>query len=277
MIPALRSASDFLRSCGIEHPEPDVKLLAAFAAGRPLRTALGDPPPEFDEKTEAKFRRLVARRGEAREPAAYLVGSEEFMGLELKVSPSVLIPRPSTESLVERAGVPGRFLEIGTGSGAVAIALAVRGGTGTATDVSPRALGIARENAERHGVAGRITFVEADLFVDGPPARRSASPDGRGGGFDLVISNPPYVATAELAALPPEVKHEPRRALDGGADGLDILRRIAAGARARAPRLLLECAPHQAERVKDLVLQAGFSSVRISKDLDGFDRVVEAT
>jgi len=260
---ALRSAEEYLLAWGIERPGHDVKLLAAFAAGRPLRTALGDPPPELDEKAEARFRRLVARRGEGREPAAYLVGTEEFMGLELAVSPSVLIPRPSTESLVERAGRPGTFLEIGTGCGAVAIALAVRGGSGTATDVSPRALEIARANAERHGVAGRITFVDADLFAEGR--------------FDLVISNPPYVATGELESLPPEVKREPRLALDGGPDGLDVIRRIVAGARSRAPRLLLECAPHQASRVRDLALRAGFSDVRISKDLDGFDRVVEAT
>jgi release factor glutamine methyltransferase len=260
---ALRSACDFLRACGIDRPEHDVKLLAAFAAGRPLRTALGDLPPDFDAKAEARFRRLVARRGEGREPAAYLVGTEEFMGLEIQVTPSVLIPRPSTESLVERAGRVGAFLEIGTGSGAVAVALAVRGASGTATDLSPRALEIARGNAQRHGVAGRITFVEADLFVDGR--------------FDLVVSNPPYVTTAELETLPPEVKHEPRLALDGGTDGLDAIRRIVAGARARAPRLLLECAPHQAAVVRDLALRAGFPTVRISRDLDGFDRVVEAT
>jgi release factor glutamine methyltransferase len=277
VIAPLRSASDYLRSCGIERPEQDVKLLAAFAAGLPLRTALGAPPPELDAQAEARFRRCVARRGEGREPAAYIVGTEEFMGLELRVTPSVLIPRPSTETLVERAaallGLPrpnpappgdeGGFLEIGTGSGAVAIALALRGGSGVATDVSPRALEIARENAARHGVPDRIRFVEADLFA--------------GGTFDLVVSNPPYVAADELEALPPEVKHEPRLALDGGPEGLDVIRRIVAGARARAPRLLLECAPHQAERVRDLALRAGFSSVRIYRDLDGFDRVVEAT
>ena len=263
MTPLLRSAGEYLRASGIERPEQDVKLLAAFAAGLPLRTALGAPPPAFDEKAEARFRRLIGRRGEGREPAAYLVGTEEFMGLELQVSPSVLIPRPSTESLVEQAGHVGRFLEIGTGSGAVAIALAVRGASGTATDLSPRAIEIARTNAERHGVAGRITFVETDLFADGD--------------YDLVISNPPYVAAGEFDALPPEVRHEPRLALDGGADGLDVIRRIVAGSRARAPRLLLECAPHQAGRVRELALQAGFSSVQISKDLDGFDRVVEAT
>src|SRR6185295_6451198 len=106
---------------------------------------------------------------------------------------------------------PGTFLDIGTGSGAIAVALAVRGARGTATDLSPRALEVAKENARRHDVADRITFVETDLFVDGS--------------FDLVISNPPYVTTAELAELQPEVKHEPIQALDGGADGLDVIRR----------------------------------------------------
>ena len=259
----LEEARKFLRSCGIERPDDDVKLLAAFAAGHPLKTALGAPPPDFSPAAEAKFRRLVSRRGDRREPVAYIVGTEEFAGLELKVTPSVLIPRPSTEALVEKAGRVGTFLEIGTGSGAVAIALAVGGGRGTATDVSGRALELARENAARHGVADRITFVKADLFVDGT--------------FDLVISNPPYVATGEMAALPPEVQHEPRLALEAGPEGLDVIRRIVAGARAHAARLLLEIAPQQAAAVRDLALRSGFRNVLITKDLDGFDRVVEAS
>jgi release factor glutamine methyltransferase len=259
----LDEAGKYLRSGGIENPDHDVKLIAAFAAGLPLKTALGAPPPTFTPAQEAKFRRLIARRGDNREPAAYIVGTEEFMGFELKVTPSVLIPRPSTESLVERAGIPASFLDIGTGSGAIAIALAVRGSKGTATDVSDRALEVARENAQRHRVADRITFVKADLFVDGA--------------FELVISNPPYVATHEMAALPPEVRHEPKLALEGGPDGLDVIRRIITGARTHAPRLLLEIAPHQAAAVRNLALQAGFQNVLISKDVDGFERVVEAT
>ncbi len=262
----LEEAARYLRSCGIERPEQDVKLLAAAAAGLPLSKALGAPAPEFDPAAEARFRRYVARRGEGREPAAYIVGTEEFMGLELAVSPSVLIPRPSTESLVERAlprlGPGRRFLEIGTGSGAVAVALARAGATGTATDLSTDALRLARLNAERQGVADRITFVEADLWADGT--------------FDAVISNPPYVASAEFDTLSPEVLHEPRLALDGGADGLAVLRRIVVGARARAPLFFLECAPHQCIPLRELALQSGFRDVRISKDLDGFDRVVEA-
>jgi len=259
----LEDARKYLRMCGVEHPEDDIKLLAAFATGRPLKMALGAPAPEFSQAQLAKFRRMVARRGEKREPVAYIVGTEEFCGLEFKVTPSVLVPRPSTETLAERAGAPGSFLEIGTGSGAVAVTLAARGGRGTATDVSERALEIARENAERHGVAERITFVKADLFVDGT--------------FDLVVTNPPYVAADEFASLPPEVLHEPRQALDGGKDGMEVIRRIVAGARERAPRLLLECAPRQAAAVRESALQAGFRNVQIVKDLDGFGRVVEAS
>jgi release factor glutamine methyltransferase len=256
-------ARKYLLSCGIAHPDHDVKLLAAFSAGLPLRTALGAPPPAFTPAQEAKFRRLIARRGEKREPAAYIVGSEEFMGLEFRVTPSVLIPRPSTESLVERAGEPKTFLEIGTGSGAIAVVLALSGARGTATDLSPRALEIARENARLHGVEDRITFVEADLFVDGT--------------FDLVVSNPPYVSTSEMSALPPEVLHEPRLALEAGPDGLAVLRRIVAGARARAPRLVLEFGATQAPALRVLALQAGWRSVQITKDLDGFERVLEVT
>jgi release factor glutamine methyltransferase len=256
-------ARKYLQSCGIAHPDDDVKLLAAFAAGLPLRTALGAPHPDFSPAQEAKFRRVVGRRGEKREPVAYIVGTEEFMGLEFHVTPSVLIPRPSTETLVHMAGGPKTFLEIGTGSGAIAVVLALSGARGTATDLSPRALEIARENASLHGVTDRITFVEADLFVDGA--------------WDLVITNPPYVSTPEMSALPPEVLHEPRIALEAGPDGLDVIRRIVAGARARAPRLLLEFGATQAAAVRVLALQAGYRNVQIAKDLDGFDRVLEAT
>lgn len=255
-------ARKYLRACGIGFPDDDVKLLAASAAGRPLRTALGDPPPAFTHEQELRFRRLVARRGEKREPAAYIVGTEDFLGLELEVTPSVLIPRPSTEALVEKAGGPASFLDVGTGSGAIAIALALRGARGTAVDLSADALRVARRNAERHGVAASIDFRQADLWVEGA--------------WELVISNPPYVSTSEMDALPPEVKHEPRNALEAGPDGLDVIRRIVAGARARAPRLLLEVGARQAEAVRNLADQAGFASVSISKDLDGFDRVVEA-
>jgi len=257
------AARDYLVSCGVEDPDINIRLIAAYCAELPLKSALGAPFPAFTEGQEAKFRRFIARRGENREPVQYLVGSEEFLGLEFKVTRATLIPRPSTEALVERAGRPGTFLDIGTGSGAIAVVLALRGGRGKATDVSPLALDVARENARRHGVEDRITFVEADLFAEGS--------------FDLVISNPPYVTTAELAELQPEVKHEPFQALDGGADGLDVVRRIVAGARGRTPRLLVEIGWKQAAAARELALQAGWTDVQVSKDLDGHDRVLEAT
>lgn len=268
-------ARKYLVSCDVDDPEINVKLIAAYCAGTPMKDALGAPPPSLSEGQEAKFRRMIARRGENREPVQYLVGSEEFMGLELKVTRATLIPRPSTEALVEKAllrqgsggqaGKAGTFLDIGTGSGAIAIALAVKGARGTATDLSPLALDVARENARRHKVDNRITFVEADLFPEGD------------GGFDLIISNPPYIATHELGDLQMEVKHEPIQALHGGKDGLDHIRRIVAGARSRTPRLLVEFGSTQAAEVRDLALQAGWKNVQISKDLDGHDRVLEAT
>ncbi len=256
-------ARDYLISCGVEDPEIHIKLIAAYCAHLPMKNALGAPFPTFTEGEEAKFRRFIARRGENREPVQYLVGSEEFMGREFKVTRATLIPRPSTEALVEKAGKPGTFLDIGTGSGAIAVTLALRGARGTATDLSPLALDVARENARLHGVADRITFVEADLFAEGS--------------FDLIISNPPYVTTAEMATLQPEVRHEPRQALDGGADGLDVIRRIVAGARGKAPRLLVEIGWQQAAAARDLALQAGWTNVQVTKDLDGIDRVLEAT
>ncbi|MBV8881403.1 MAG: peptide chain release factor N(5)-glutamine methyltransferase [Planctomycetaceae bacterium] len=259
----LEEARKYLVSCDVDDAEINVKLIAAYCAGQPLRTALGSPPPKFTQGQEARFRRLIARRGENREPVQYLVGSEEFLGLEFKVTRATLIPRPSTEALVEKAGTPATFLDIGTGSGAIAVALAVRGSRGTATDLSPLALDVARENARRHRVENRITFVEADLFADGS--------------FDLIISNPPYIATAELPELQPEVKHEPIQALHGGTDGLDVIRRIVSGARSRTPRLLVEIGSTQAAAARELALQAGWRSVQISKDLDGHDRVLEAT
>jgi release factor glutamine methyltransferase len=261
-------ARSFLRDCGIDDPDPDVKLLAAFAAGTPLRDALGAPLPDLDPEQDRRFRRLVARRGERREPVAYLVGSAAFLDLEVKVTPSVLIPRPSTERLAELAlqgGPPTSFLDACTGSGVLALVLARAGARGAATDLSPRALEIARLNARHHGVEDRIRFVEADVFPPGPPER-----------VDLLVSNPPYVSTSELAALPPEVKHEPRLALEAGVDGLDVIRRLVAGARERSSRLLLEVGSTQAGATRDLALQAGFADVRIHKDLDGHERVVEA-
>jgi release factor glutamine methyltransferase len=161
-------------------------------------------------------------------PVAYLVGRKEFYSLPFEVSPAVLVPRPETETLVLEALTrlkPLRepaVLDLGTGSGCIAVAIAnqKKDARVTAVDVSPDALDVAGRNAERNGVAARVQFLQGDLFAPVPA----------GSLFDLVVSNPPYVTPAELAALAPDVRdHEPRLALDGGPDGLAFYRRIASG------------------------------------------------
>jgi len=163
-------------------------------------------------------------------PLAYLLGSAWFAGLEFEVTRDVLIPRSPLAETVERRFAPwcrlddgDRILEIGTGSGCIAIAAAVyhTGLRVDATDIDPGALALARRNAHRHAVADRVRFVEADLF---PSDERR---------YSVIIANPPYVPTRDVAALPAEYRHEPAAALDGGTDGLDVVRRILAGAKAR--------------------------------------------
>jgi ribosomal protein L3 glutamine methyltransferase len=163
-------------------------------------------------------------------PLAYLLGSAWFAGLDFEVTPAVLIPRSPLAETVERRFAPwcrlddgDRILEIGAGSGCIAIAAAVYhpGLTVDATDIDPGALELAQRNARRHAVAERVRFIEADLFP---------SDDRR---YSVIIANPPYVPTRDVLALPAEYRHEPAAALDGGADGLDVVRRILAGAGAR--------------------------------------------
>ena len=208
---------------------------------------------------------LAARRTRG-EPVAYLTGRREFWGLDLEVGPATLVPRPESELLVElcRAHVPasGYVLDVGTGSGAIAVALACECPdlTLTATDVDPAALEVARRNAERLGA--RVEFLVADLF-EGLEGRC----------FDVVVSNPPYVAADDphLAAL----AFEPRQALVGGKDGLDILRRLIADAPARlAPAgwLLVEHGADQGAAVRDLFAAAGFRDVHTHPDLAGLER-----
>ena len=262
----LREAVHYLRSFGIEDPEPDVRRLAAFAAGRPLRSALDSPPPPLDRAAAARFCELATRRGQRREPVGYVIGTEEFMGLELSVGPAAPLPLRSAEALVKRAGPPGRFLEVGTGSGALAVALAKSGFWGVAADRSEEALALARENAARHGVADCIKFVRADLFP--APTTQLA--------FDVVISRPPCATSAEWEARPPEGRHEPRAAVDGGPDGLRVIRRLVAGARAQAPRLVLACAPRQRAPVRALALETGYRTVRAMTDSERHGWILEA-
>ncbi|HEY7956580.1 MAG TPA: peptide chain release factor N(5)-glutamine methyltransferase, partial [Polyangia bacterium] len=218
----------------------------------------------------ARFRELIKRRL-AGEPVAYLVGKKEFRSLELMVDARVLVPRPETETLVEvaleLAPDLAKLVDIGTGSGAIALALkaARPDATVLAVDRSPDAAEVARANAERLGLAVEVRTGDllAPVLADAP--------------FDLIVSNPPYLLSSELPSLPIEVRHEPALALDGGEDGLAILRRLAEGALAllqSGGALVVEVADGQAQKVVELFSRAGYVSIETRRDLLGHERVV---
>jgi release factor glutamine methyltransferase len=229
-----------------------------------------------------RFQSLLARRLQ-REPVAYIIGRQEFWSLDFQVTRDVLIPRPETERLIEvalllgaqlRSDHPLRVLDIGTGSGAIAVSIAKESPSAKifATDISPSALAIACRNGTLNGVVERITYLCGDLFA---AIADQEEP------FDLIVSNPPYIRRAEIATLKPEVRHwEPRTALDGGADGLDFYRRIAARAgQFLAPNgaLALEVGADMGGEVCAIFNQAGrYREVAVFQDYASRDRVVGA-
>ncbi|MGA2570599.1 MAG: peptide chain release factor N(5)-glutamine methyltransferase [Terracidiphilus sp.] len=224
-------------------------------------------------ETARRFRALVGRRA-AGEPIQYITGEAEFYGLAFHVNRDVLIPRPETEHLVERAiglarafGRP-RIVDVGTGSGAIAVALAkvLPEARICATEISSAALEVARGNAERHGVASRVRFFEGDLLEPVASER-----------FDIVVSNPPYVAENDRDSLTVEVRdNEPRAALFAGADGFDVHRRLipaAFEALVRGGFVALEIGYGQRDAVEALLTGAGFGGVEFTADLQGIPRV----
>ncbi len=230
----------------------------------------------LEPRAEERFRDFLARRS-AGEPVAYITGRKEFWSLDFVVTPAVLVPRPETELLVETAlGLAAaaskpRILDLGTGSGAIAVSLGreIMAAEIWATDISPQALEIARENAGRNGAAENIRFVAGDLF---------APVDERRSFFDLIVSNPPYIRTGEMDSLPRDVRDfEPRAALDGGPDGLDFYRRIINDAPrhlAAGAFVLLEIGADMGEAVARLFAEGGvYGPARLYRDLAGNDRV----
>jgi release factor glutamine methyltransferase len=260
---------------GIDNPRLDTELLAsrAFSLSRVELYTHFDRP--LAEPELAGFRELVRRRLNG-EPVAYLLGHKEFWSLDLKVDARVLVPRPDTETLVEvaltfldecHADRPLRLADMGTGSGAIALAIKKERPNVEvwATDFSPEAMGVARENATRLGLA--IQFVEGSLWEPLEPGMR----------FDVLVSNPPYIPTEVIATLPPEVQHEPRMALDGGKDGLFLVRELIATASNRlVPEgaLALEIGDGQADTTRELFAAAGFDNIQSRADLAGLPRVV---
>jgi release factor glutamine methyltransferase len=267
---ALQAATVRLAAAGVEGAARDARRLLAHALGiDPARLTLALDAPLGP--AAPAFAAAVAARAERR-PLSHITGRRAFMGRDFRVTPDVLDPRPETEVLIAAAlAAPfSRVLDLGTGSGAILLTLLaeVPGATGLGTDVSEAALAVARDNARALGVGDRAAFCKADWL------------SGVAGTFDLIVSNPPYIAEAELAALEPEVQlWEPRAALTPGGDGLGAYRAIAAGAAphlAPGGRLILEIGAAQGVAVPAILAAEGWTGIAVLPDLDGRDRVVVA-
>jgi len=293
----LNEGSAALQQAGDTDGENDAKLLLFEALHLDLVHFLMDrlrPLSEQDAKVQEQirtYREMIEKRA-SRIPLQQILGSQEFMGLDFFVNEHVLIPRQDTETLVElvlqeQQGPEKKLLDLCTGSGCIAISLAVKGGyrSVTATDLSEEALKVAERNAKMHGFAvvsytetqdapeqagHSFIFRQGDLFT--------AMLQSEAGTFDIITSNPPYIPTAVIATLEPEVReHEPMMALDGTGDGLKFYRRIAkeAGAWLKpGGAVYLEIGYDQGKAVSELLSEAGFAKIRVVKDLPGKDRVV---
>jgi release factor glutamine methyltransferase len=261
---------------GLATPRLDAELLVAHVLALPrIQLYVQSDRPLGPEELTA-IRELIKRR-QAGESVAYLIGKKEFWKLEFAVDARVLVPRPDTETLIEVASerwdarpvetAGARIADVGTGSGAIAVTLAKLRADATvfAVDVSEDALAVARANAERHAAA--VTFLSGDLDA----------PLGAHAPFALIAANLPYIPTGDLAGLPPEVKVEPALALDGGPDGLVLVRRLVAAAPALLSpggALVLEIGDGQAGATAALLREAGLTDVQTKRDLGGVERVV---
>lgn len=262
-------ARAILDEAGIDTPQLDADLLLAEVLQLDRGSLIARSEHALTEDEQAAFSQLVERRRK-REPLAYITGRKGFRRIELTVNRHVLVPRPDTELLVAVAKVarPCAVLDLATGSGAVALALAdeLPDATVTASDISSEALAVARGNAKALGLAGRVGFVESDLFHE---------IDGR---FDCITANLPYVARTEWEILQPEITgYEPQIALVSGTDGLDLTRKIIPQARDHlkpGAMLALEVGAGQAKRVAELMADAGYNDVESHADLAGIDRVI---
>lgn len=273
---ALMTIHRRLAQAGMDAPAREARLLLAHALGLSQAELIAKSDHTLGATAERVAGWLAARAGGM--PLARLVGEKEFYGLSFALSPETLVPRPETELLVEhalawltrpeRAGQALRALDIGTGSGCILIALAksLPMLTGLGTDLSAGALDTARANAERHGLSGRLTFVQADGAA------------GLNGTFDIILSNPPYIPSGEMGALPTEVReHDPALALDGGTDGLDIYRALLPQVRtllSDAGLCLLEHGAGQGAALARLAGAAGLTVTARYDDLSGHDRIV---
>jgi release factor glutamine methyltransferase len=260
MSETLRDAARLLTAAGVANPRREARLLQEHAQ-RQARSLL--------------FESFISRRA-AREPLAYIVGRKEFWSLEFEVGPGVLIPRPETETFIEQAlacfpdrMAPLEVLDLGTGNGCLLIAFLKEfpNARGLGIDISEKALAYAKRNVARHGLDGRCEI------------RRGDWAEAVAGSYDVVLANPPYVRTADLGGLEPEVRCEPVLALDGGPDGLAAIRALAPSlARLLRPEglVFLEIGAGQGKEVAALLAKSGLETVNIANDLAGIPRVLTA-
>lgn len=295
---ALKEAIARLRAANVPSDSLAAELLLMHALGRDRTWLYTNPEHRLDPTIAETYFKFIARRA-AGEPTQYLTGRQEFWGLEFEVTPAVLIPRPETEHVVEvalarlgergikinmKTGAPNpalRVADVGTGSGCIAVALAheLPHAEIIATDISAPALEVARRNAARHGVAGRIRFIQANLLegvLVSPLATSHSSL-----AFDLIVSNPPYIARNEAASLPVEVRdHEPHSALFGGPTGVEIYARLIqqAGTLLRPGGILvLELGYNSADEVRKMLhVERLWANISVTNDLAGIPRVIAA-
>ena len=270
LLEVLRGTERYLADRGVENPRLNAEHLLAHALGLKRMELYLQFDRPLAESERAPLRDLVKRRG-TREPLQHVLGTAEFHGRTFACDKRALVPRPETEQLVELAleiakdKPAATILDIGTGSGVIVLTIALELPSATlhATDLSPDALALAAENAARHALTDRIVFHQADLL---PPD------DAR---FDLIIANLPYIPAEEIASLSPEVRHDPASALDGGTDGLDLIRRLIETAPDRlAPggALLLEIGLGQADAVNTLLSARKFRDISVRPDYQNIPR-----
>ena len=274
LVSAWTGARRRLETAGVDSPVIDARLLVEAAAGATRADIIADPHRPLTAEQSDELERFLDRRSR-REPVSQILGVKGFWKIMLRVTPHVLTPRPETETILDvvLAEIPParrlRVLDLGVGSGAIVLAILAErpAAVGLGVDVSEEALAVARENAANLGLAGRVALMRGDWTA------------GLGDeSFDLVVSNPPYVRSGEIAGLAPEVRdHEPRLALDGGPDGLDAYRRLAG----EIPRVLVpggrfavEIGADQGVEVAALFVAAGAEAVKVVRDLSDRDRVV---
>lgn len=269
---ALQEAAASLRGVS-DSPRIESEILLMHVTGSSRARLLAHTERTLTSAQVARYGKLVDDRA-AGYPLPYLTGEIEFYGLDIEVTPEVMIPRPETETLVDLAleRRPRTVVDVGTGSGCIAVALATHlpAAAVYGIDISPAALAVARRNTERHGVGERIRFIVGDLL------------DRRPGPVDLIVSNPPYVSADEWASLPPSVRdHEPRLALDGGPDGLEVIRRLIAqsqGLLEPGGVLLIEIGAAQGDAAREAAetfFPQNGTSIRVHSDLAGRDRILE--